>query len=416
MKSKTKAWAVTLAVYLASIAVAANRFKPPPVMQSLMADLNVDMVTGGWFMGVASLAGVVLAIPTAFILTRLGLRLTGLIALGCTVAGSVLGALARDPGTLLAGRIVEGFSIGLIAVVAPTAISMWFEPRERGMPMGLWATWVPVGNVIMFNTAHPLLNAFGWQAVWWFGAVLASVALVVFALVVSEPQRTAAQVQDHRQRAAGERGSRSALGAFFRTLLNLPAWLLGLSFGLFGFAVIGYNTWAPAYLTQTLSIAPAAASFYASLMFLAAIPGNLAAGWVVDRTPRRHPLLTATFVVTGIMLAWSFGLGAAWMVAPYMLLMGFFSNWIPTITFTLAPEKVPSIEFAGLGVAIAITCGNLGSLTGPPVLAAALEGGQWTAGSVVIVLAMAGGTLATLAVWWLARRPAVPVVVEPAEL
>ena len=409
MNSKTKAWAVTLAVFLASIAVAANRFKPPPVMQALIADLNVDMVTGGWFMGVASLAGVALAIPTAFILTRLGLRLTGIIALSCTVAGSVLGALAGNAAMLLAGRIIEGFSIGLMAVVAPTAISMWFEPRERGMPMGLWATWVPAGNVIMFNVAHPLLNAFGWQAVWWFGALLAFVALVTFALVVREPQRTAAQVQAHRQQTASERGAHSALGAFFRVLLNLPAWLLALSFGLFGFAVIGYNTWAPAFLTETLSIPPAAASFYASLMFLAAIPGNLAAGWAVDRTPRRHPLLTATFVVTGAMLAWSFGLRTVWIVAPYMLVMGFFSNWIPTITFTLAPEKVPSIEFAGMGLAITITCGNLGSLTGPPILAAALEGGNWPAGSVLIVLAMAAGTLATLAVWWLARyRPSVP--------
>jgi MFS family permease len=403
MNNRTKAWAVTLAVFLASVAVAANRFKPPPVMQVLIADLNVDMVTGGWFMGVASLASVALAIPTAFILTRLGLRLTGTIALGCTVAGAVLGALAHNAEMMLAGRIVEGFSIGLIAVVAPTAISMWFEPRERGMPLGLWATWVPVGNVIMFNVAHPLLNAFGWQAVWWFGALLAAVALGVFAVVVTEPQQVDGQAD-----AAGRNGTRSSLRAFMRTLLSLPAWLLGLSFGLFGFAVIGYNTWAPAYLNEALSIAPATASFYASLMFLAAIPGNLAAGWAVDRTSRRHALLTAAFAVTGLMLAWSFGLGAVWMVAPYMLTMGFFSNWIPTVTFTLAPEKIPSVEFAGLGLAIAISLGNVGSLVGPPVLAAAVEGGEWTAGSTLVVLAMAAGGLATLGVWWLARRPAAP--------
>ena len=46
--------------------MAANRFKVPPVMQALMDDLNVDMVTGGWFMAVSSVAGVVLAIPAAF--------------------------------------------------------------------------------------------------------------------------------------------------------------------------------------------------------------------------------------------------------------------------------------------------------------------------------------------------------------
>jgi len=416
VNSKAKAWAVTLAVFLASIAVAANRFKPPPVMQVLMADLNVDMVTGGWFMSVSSLAGVILAIPTAFILTRLGLKATGLIALGCAVAGSALGALATSAEMLLAGRVVEGVSIGLIAVVAPTAISLWFEPRERGMPLGLWATWVPVGNVIMFNVAHPLLNTFGWQSLWWFGALFALVALVVFAIVVAEPPRTAAQ-EEALRRAAGERGSKSVLGAFTRMLLNLPIWLLGLSFAAFGFAIISYNTWAPAYLTETLSIAPSAASFYASLLFLAAILGNLVAGWAVDHTAHRHRLLSGTFLATGILLAYSFHLETVWIVAPYMLVLGFVSNWIPTVTFTLAPEKVPSIEFAGLGLAIVLACGNVGSLTGPPVLAGVLNGGSWTAGSILLVLMMGVGLLLTLAVWWLCRRERrVPVVAEMAEL
>ena len=54
VKSKWKPWAVMLAVFVASIAAAANRFKVPPVMQALMAVMQVDMVTGGWFMSMFS--------------------------------------------------------------------------------------------------------------------------------------------------------------------------------------------------------------------------------------------------------------------------------------------------------------------------------------------------------------------------
>ena len=60
-------------VFVASIAVAANRFKVPPVLPVLMDELQVDMVTGGWLMSLSSVAGVILAIPTAFLLTRIGL-------------------------------------------------------------------------------------------------------------------------------------------------------------------------------------------------------------------------------------------------------------------------------------------------------------------------------------------------------
>jgi MFS family permease len=410
--NKAKAWAVTLAVFLASIAVAANRFKPAPVMRVLLEDLGVDMVTGGWFMGVSSLAGVLLAIPAAFIVTRLGLRATGVIALSCTVAGSVIGALSTSGEILLLGRAVEGISIGLIAVVAPTAISLWFVPRERGLPMGLWATWVPVGNVLIFNLAYPLLNAFGWQAVWWFGAAFALAALALFALVVADPRRPGTDLKTAPARARGRAGQ-SSLGEFARTLLNLPGWLLGLAFGAFGFAIIGYNTWAPAYLAAELSFTPAAASFYASLLFFAAIPGCLVAGWAVDHTAHRHRLLAGTFAVTGILMFWSFSLGTFWAVVPYMLVLGFISNWVPTVVFTLAPEKMPSAEYASLGLALSIGLGNLGGLAGPPGLAGALERGDWVAGSLLLVTAMMAGLLMALAVWWLARRAqAVPVAAE----
>ena len=37
-----------IVVFVASVAVAANRFKVPPVLPVLMDELQVDMVTGGW--------------------------------------------------------------------------------------------------------------------------------------------------------------------------------------------------------------------------------------------------------------------------------------------------------------------------------------------------------------------------------
>ena len=187
MTDRRKAWAVMVAVFIASVAIAANRFKVPPVLPVLMEELQVDMVTGGWLMSITSVAGIVLAIPSAFLLARIGLKLTGLIALGCGMAGAAIGALATGATAMLLGRMIEGVSISLIAVLAPTAISLWFPPRERGLPMGIWAAWVPVGNVIMFNVAHPLMNAFGWRAVWIFGAFFAFVGFILVGLVVTSP-------------------------------------------------------------------------------------------------------------------------------------------------------------------------------------------------------------------------------------
>jgi predicted MFS family arabinose efflux permease len=93
LTDKRKAWAVTMVTFLAGIAAAVNSSKVPPVMQVLMNELHVDMVTGGWLMSVSAVAGLLLAIPAAFLLARLGPKISGLIALGCTVAGAVVGAV-----------------------------------------------------------------------------------------------------------------------------------------------------------------------------------------------------------------------------------------------------------------------------------------------------------------------------------
>jgi hypothetical protein len=64
-----------------------------------------------------------------------------------------------------------------------------------------------------------------------------------------------------------------------------------------------------------------------------------------------------------------------------MLALGFATNSIPTSVFTLAPETMPTLQLAGLGLAMANIGSGLGGLTGPPDLGSVLSGSSWTAGS-----------------------------------
>jgi predicted MFS family arabinose efflux permease len=379
-----------LAVFLAGVAVAVNRFKVPPVLPTLMAELDVGLVTGGWLMSITSLSSFVLAIPVALVLARVGLKAAGLLAMCCTVLGSAIGALATNSAAMLAGRVIEGISASLIAVVAPTAISLWFEPRERGLPMGIWATWVPVGNVIMFNMAHPLIEAFGWRALWWAGALVALAAGVLVGVLVRNPSQ---------EDTAPDRSS-MAPAAHLRRLANPTTWLLALSFGAFGFCILGYNTWAPTYLVETLDIGAATASSYASLMFLAAIPANVFAGWLLNQMQDRYRGLPLLFLATSLLLVWSLRLPSAAIVVPYMLLLGLVSNFVPTFIFTLAPETMPGDLSAGLALATVMAVSNLGALAGPPSIGAILSQGTWATASSSLAVVMAMGALFA----WLVRR------------
>ena len=390
MNSQRKAWAVMLAAYLASIAIALNQSKVPPVMQVLMRDLNLDTATGGWLMSAFAVAGIVLGIPAAFVLARLGPKIAGLIAIGCTLLGSIVGALATGAALLLSTRVIEGIGLGLITVIAPAVISMWFPPEKRGTPMGIWASWVPVGSFIMYNLAGPLLGSFGWQGIWWFGALFALIAFVIYAVTVSAPSTSGAA---HNQ-------LQEAQGSFGRRLLNPASWILALVFGTFTFAFAGYTTWAPSYYNHGLGLSLESASFYASLGSLAVILSTVIAGRTLDRVRNRHLVMTVALAISGVLLFWCFQLSVA-AIVPYTLVLSFVAGFVPTATFTLAPETMPDPRWAGLALGIVSVGQNLGMFFGPPIVGAAIAGGNWAAGSMPLVASLVIGVAAAV---WLSIR------------
>lgn len=394
MPNRQRAWVVLLAVYLAGIAVALNQMKVPPVMQVLLLDLNIDMATGGWLMSSFAVAGVVLGLPAALLLNRVGPRPAGLLALGATVAGSILGALSTNAAGLLLGRAVEGLGLGLIGVVAPAVISQWFPPAERGLPMGIWASWVPVGSFLIFNVADGVSGAYGWRGLWWLGTAVAAGALVIYAALVSVPPAAPAAPAP-----AGAPDLR--LG---RWVWHPASWILALIFATFTFAFTGYGTWSPSYLNTVLGLEMPAANFNASLSSLVVIPATIVAGWVLDRVPNRKLILALAIGASAGLLLWCFRLeNPAW-VAPYFILLGAVGGFIPTTAFTLAPETMPRPELAGLALGILSVGQNLGAVLGAPVIAALIAGGQWEAGTWPVVGALALG----LGAIWLLRLPAGP--------
>jgi MFS family permease len=386
MNSTRKAWAVMLAAYLAGVAIALNQSKVPPVMQALLRDLHMDTATGGWLMSAFAVAGIILGIPAAFVLAKLGPKIAGLIAIGCTLLGSIIGALATGAMILLGGRVVEGIGLGLIAVIAPAVISMWFQPEKRGLPMGIWASWVPVGSFIIYNLATPLQGALGWQSVWWLGAFFALVAFVIYAATVNAPPALdSAHVQSHDPQ-----------GSFGRMMLNPASWLLALVFAAFNFAFTAYATWSPMYFNQALNVSAETASFYASLMSLAIIPSTLIAGWLLDHVRNRYFVLIAGLLISGLLLVPSFRLGSANMIVPYMIILGLVAGFIPAATFTIAPETMPDLKFAGLALGIVSVGQNLGLFFGPPMVGSAIAGGNWAAGILPLLISLAIGVVASI--------------------
>jgi len=367
------AWVILAVVYLASVAAPLNQFKVPPIMPVLMQELGIDLARAGSLMSVIALVGLILALPAGILLQRIGPRASGLLALGFMAAGAALGALAGSYNNLLASRVVEGVGIGLIGVIAPATIAMWFPLARQGVPMGIWATWVPVGSVLMYNLAPALAAARGWQAVWWLGAGFALVTMLLYALLMRHPPAT--------EPAAGQGRPGLDLRA---ALANRDIWLLALAFACFNLALIGLATFYPTFLVEVRGYPLSQAAFVASIATLVVLVSAPLAGVISDRIGSRRLVVALPFLVLAVLFIFPFRV-SGWQITAVMVVQGLAAGAIATATFAAAPEVMRKPQWAGLGLAVILVGQNLGQLIGPVLLGELIGRVGWVAAGYALI-------------------------------
>ena len=367
------AWVILAVVYLASVAAPLNQFKVPPIMPVLMQELGIDLARAGSLMSVIALVGLILALPAGILLQRIGPRASGLLALGFMVAGAALGALAGSYNNLLASRVVEGVGIGLIGVIAPATIAMWFPLARQGVPMGIWATWVPVGSVLMYNLAPALAAARGWQAVWWLGAGFALITMLLYALLMRRPP--AAEPEEEQPRPSLD--LRAALA-------NRDIWLLALAFACFNLALIGLATFYPTFLVEARGYPLSQAAFVTSIATLVVLFSAPLAGVISDRIGSRRLVVAIPFLVLAILFIFPFRV-SGWQITAVMVVQGLAAGAIATATFAAAPEVMRKPQWAGLGLAVILIGQNLGQLVGPVLLGQLIGRVGWVAAGYVLI-------------------------------
>jgi predicted MFS family arabinose efflux permease len=389
-ETPTYAWVILFVTMLAGVTTTINQFKVPPVLPVLMEKFQMDLSSAGLLMSIFAITGLVMALPAGVILQKMGARFSGLVATGSMLLGAVLGALSSSSDLLLFSRLVEGVGMGLIAVVAPAVIASWFPPQKRGLPMGIWATWVSLGSLIIYNLA-PALNATGgWHAVWWGGAIFAALAFCCYWLLIRVPP------------AAGDPGQTGVASNpglnLFQALANRNIWLLAFSFGCFTFVVLGVvATYFPTFLKTERGYSLADASLVTSLKMAMVILMSPVMGRLSDRIGSRRRIILISCLALAAFMLLPFS-ASGWLIPASMVILGILAGSVPMATFSAAPEIMGDPRSAGLGMAVVMIGQNLGILVGPLVFSALVQSVGWqAAGWWMIVVILAGFGAAWLA-------------------
>jgi predicted MFS family arabinose efflux permease len=366
-------WVGFTVVFLSSITIAMNQFKVPPVMDDMMNAFHLDMVAGGAVMSFYALTVIILVFPAAFVLSKIGAKSTGLIAIGCAAVGPLIGGSTTHFHVLLTSRIVEGVGSAFISVVAPTIIARRFNEQERGKPMGIWAGWVPLGVVVIFNLAVPLTDLFGdWRGLWWICAGLNAIFFVFFFMFIENDAASRPRDRHVKENAGG-------LASFG----NLAVLALALAFFGTGFRDLGFSTWVPKYFREVLALDASYANFLNSFSFLVQLIGTVVGGAMMDAGFSRKALLLFAGVVTAVIAAFSFTLNPSW-ILPFMFGLGLMAGFIVICCFTGAAWEAASPAEIPWAIALCNFACFVGHLTAPVSVGAVVESHGWLAGTFVL--------------------------------
>lgn len=382
-KAPARAWAVLAVTYLASICAPLCQFKIPPLASWLFPAFHgaLDAVSFGTLMSAISVIGVVLAFPAAFIARKVGLKNVILLSVACLGIGSAIGGISANLELLMVSRLLEGVGIGLIGVAAPSCVTIWFPRKMRGIALGIWTTWVPVGSVLAFNVVPALAIAGGWQLPFFAIAGVCVVAFVAFALVFTMPQG-----------ASADMGVEGSFKDSFKYLKNRHIWILGAVFFLFSFATIGImNTYYNTFLETQLGIDAQRAAFLSSLIMAISIVAAPVTGRISDKVSIGHKYIVG-IVMMVILLPTAFfmfnsGSGAMTIMWVVIVLQGVGGGMCGGSLRPMAPIIMPQTAMgATMGMAVMQFCQNMGSAIGSPLFGAVMSSVGWEVSSLILQL------------------------------
>lgn len=386
-KTSAKGWAACLAAIFGGMALALLQNKLTPVMNVIMDAFNIDMAMAGLLSTIFTVMGVVMALPAAGMLKKFGPRTSGLIAFACAIAGSVVGIMTENVTVMLVSRVIEGTGIGIIAVLAPSVISMWFPPEKRGLPMGIWGSWMMVSQTALFFSGTAITDAWGWRGMWMLGIVVCVVAAVLFAIFVKSPS-------PEENYADVESDDVTVMGG----VKSVPQWILAFSALCYTFCCFTFANWISSYWIEVTDWGAAAVGNWVGILFLVEMIYTWIVGAVLDRLHNRKIVGVIGLIVYGALGVVAFTATAMPVIYAFTFTYTIFEALAVTAIWAIAPETAKDPRYAGVALGVLNIGLNLGTLLSAPVSGAIQQQFGWIGVAVSFCGVAVLGAAALLAV------------------
>ena len=376
-------WPDVLAALAAGIVAGASIGKMSPALPPLQAEFGLSLIAAGWLVSMFNTIAMASAIFFGLICDRAGALRFCLFGLACMIAGGALGAFAPGAAWLIVSRVIEGMGFVAITVGAPSLIAAASAPSQRGLALGLWGTYMPIGGAASVAASPLLMASYGWRGVWMVIVIMALLATAFLAL-------------QSRHFTGVRAGARRSIASIRASLSQPVPWLLGIAFAVYTLQFHAVMMWLPTYLLQTRSADATTSAMLTALYIFVNIFGNVTGSWLMHRNFRRGRVIGITFALTTatFLLMFTSDLSDGLRFA-CVLAYGFITGNIPPAVVSGGARYAHSPAEAGSIQGLIVQLSNVGTFIGPPLIAAAVtHAGSWDAALWVILPAAALGIAA----------------------
>lgn len=366
------AWVILAVSFIASVAAPLCMFKVTAIMSIVCEEYGLNLSQGGMLISAVSLAGVVLALPAGSIFEKLGLKATIALSMVYLFAGSLLGTFTKSFELLLVSRFFEGVGLALVSISAPAGIAMWFPSHRRGLAMGIWNMWMPIGVIMSFSFIPKIVSAGDYRSAWWATTIFAGVAFILTLIFVRAPRENEIYVP-----APSDGASSDKLGSLKGAMLNKSNWLVFICAVAFGFCINIVPTFYPAFAEQQGVLSAAAVGGAISIQNVFGICWSLVTGFIFDRLTNRKIMFTWTFIVLAVLFGVLFNISSTVLLYCWLFAYAGFSGAIPTALYSCTPELAKKPQEIAYGIALLTIGQNIGQFAAPPIFGAIADNVSW---------------------------------------
>ena len=164
--TEARKWPVTVTVILGTVAVVLNATVVNVAIPPIMADFGMSQMAAQWLATGFMAAMTATMLASARVMERFGQRRTFEVSLWVFLAACVLAAASPSGGVMIAARLLQGATAGMIQPLALVLIFDVFPDRERGKALGLYGMGVVLAPALGPAVGGVLIDWLSWRAVY----------------------------------------------------------------------------------------------------------------------------------------------------------------------------------------------------------------------------------------------------------